>query len=130
MNNTEKIKINDLDDKFSKLADLKENIYELTYKYHEVENDSSCIISYIEGSKFNFHSVIFDDGRQKEYSEAIINLTLSYISLTINDNIIEYTQKYKELKKICDKIKELDFTNKFEEIKLESSISDFVEKKF
>lgn len=43
---------------------------------------------------------------------------------------IEYTQKYKELKKICDKIKELDFTNKFEEIKLESSISDFVEKNF
>lgn len=110
------IKINELEEKFTELDELKEVINNLQQETFDNNSRVKGIECY--NPTRHFYNVVFSDEDEKKYSNEIIRITNDYLTKTIYDKKEEYMKTYAEIEELCQSIQGLDFTDKLKQYKL------------
>lgn len=112
------INIDDLEEKFTELEEIKEVIHNLNCDKESLTENPRIKEVVCCNPTLHFYNVVFSDEDEKKYSNEIIRLTNDYLNKTIYDKKEEYMKKYAELEKICNNIQGLDFIDKLKQYKL------------
>ena len=106
------INIDELEEKFIELEEMKEVIHNLNCDKERLTENPRIKELVCCNPTLHFYNIVFSDEDEKKYSENIVRLTIDYLNKTIYDKKEEYMKKYAELEKICNSIQGLDFTDK------------------
>lgn len=112
------IDIDELEEKFIELEEIKEVIHNLNCDKERLNENPRIKEVVCCNPTLYFYNVVFSDEDEKKYSDEIIRLTNDYLNKTIYDKKEEYMKKYAELENICNNIQGLDFTDKLKQYKL------------